>query len=47
MEKSKRKPAKFPKFDRLSQRIRQATRAIAKKRKERAQRAFERSLLLT
>lgn len=45
MEKTKRKPSRFPKLDRLSQRILHATRTIARERKERALRAFERRLL--
>lgn len=45
MEKTKSKARKFLKLDRLGQRILHATRAISRRRKERAMRAFERSLL--
>lgn len=45
MEKTKSKAGKFLKLDRLGQRILHATRAISRRRKERAARAFERSLL--
>jgi len=45
MEKTKSKARKFLKLDRLGQRILHASRAIARRRKERAMRAFERSLL--
>lgn len=45
MEKTKRKAAKFLKLDRLGQRIAHATKALARQRKERLERAFERRLL--
>lgn len=45
MEKTKSKARKFLKLDKLSQRILHASRAIDKRRKERAERAYERSLL--
>jgi hypothetical protein len=45
VEKTKSKSRKFLKLDRLEQRIRHATRAIDKRRKERAERSYERSLL--
>lgn len=44
MEKTKSKARKFLKLDKLGQRILHAARALARERKERAQRAFERSL---
>lgn len=44
MDKTKHKPPTFPRFDKLGQRIVHAVRALGKRRKERAQRAFERSL---
>lgn len=47
MEKTKNKAGKFLKLDRLGQRIAHATRAIAKRRKERLARDYERRLLLT
>ncbi|WP_301275685.1 hypothetical protein [Dechloromonas sp.] len=45
MEKTKRKAAKFLKLDRLGQRIAHATKALARQRKERLERAFERRML--
>nr|MBL8412029.1 hypothetical protein [Dechloromonas sp.] len=45
MEKTKSKARNFLKLDKLGQRIAHATRAIAKKRKERAERTYERRLL--
>jgi hypothetical protein len=45
MEKTKSKTSKFLKLDRLGQRIAHATRAIAKRRKERLERNYERRLL--
>lgn len=45
MEKSKSRAAKFLKLDKLGQRILHTTRAIAKRRKERAERNFQRSLI--
>lgn len=44
MEKTKRKAAQFLKLDKLGQRIAHAARALAKQRKERALRSFERRL---
>ncbi len=44
MQKTKSKVSKFLKLDKLGQRIAHATLAINKRRKERALRAFERSL---
>lgn len=44
MQKTKSKVGKLLKLDKLGQRIAHATRAINKRRKERALRAFERSL---
>lgn len=45
MEKTKSKAKKFLKLDKLGQRIAHAARALARQRKERALRAFERSLM--
>ena len=45
MEKTKSKAKHIFKLDKLSQRIAHAARAIDKQRKERALRAFERSLM--
>ena len=45
MEKTKSKTGKFLKLDRLGQRIAHATRSIAKRRKERAERSYERRML--
>jgi len=45
MEKTKSKVKKFLKLDKLSQRIRHAAKSLDRQRKERAVRAFERSLL--
>lgn len=45
MEKTKSKASKFLKLDKLGQRILHASRAIDKRRKERAVRAYERTLL--
>jgi len=45
MEKTKSKASKFLKLDKLGQRIAHATRAITKRRKERAERSYERRLL--
>ncbi len=47
MDKTKSKAKKFLKLDRLGQRIAHATRAIAKRRKERLERNYERRLLQT
>ena len=45
MEKTKSKARMFLHLDKLGQRIAHAARAFAKQRKQRAVRAFERSLL--
>lgn len=45
MEKTKSKARKFLQLDKLGRRIAHAARALAKQRKQRALRAFERSLL--
>jgi hypothetical protein len=45
MEKTKRKAKRFLKLDRLGLRIAHAQKYFAKHRKERAERAFERSML--
>lgn len=45
MEKTRNKAKRFFKLDKLSQRIAHAARAIDRQRKERAVRAFERSLM--
>ena len=47
MEKTKSKARKFLKLDKLSQRIQHASRTIDKQRKERAERAYERMMMLT
>ncbi len=47
MEKTKSKAKRFLKLDRLGLRIAHAQKYFAKRRKERAERAFERSLLQT
>lgn len=47
MEKTKSKAKKFLKLDKLGQRIAHATRALAKRRRERLERNFERRLLQT
>jgi len=47
MEKTKRKAKRILKLDRLGLRIAHAQKYFAKHRKERAERAFERSLLQT
>jgi hypothetical protein len=45
MEKTKSKTGKFLKLDRLGQRIAHAQKYFTRQRKERAARAFERSML--
>ena len=45
MEKTKSKARKFLKFDQLGMRIAHAQKYFARQRKERAERAFERTLL--
>jgi hypothetical protein len=45
MEKTKNKAPKLFKLDKLGQRIAHATKALARQRKERAERAFERRML--
>lgn len=45
VEKTKSKARKFLKFDRLGLRIAHAQKYFARQRKERAERAFERTLL--
>jgi hypothetical protein len=45
VEKTRNKAKRFFKLDKLSQRIAHAARTIDKQRKERALRAFERSLM--
>lgn len=45
MEKTKSKVRQFLKLDKLSQRVAQAARSINRQRKERAIRAFERSMM--
>jgi len=45
MERTKSKVKKFLKLDKLGQRIRHAAKALDRQRKERAVRAFERSML--
>ena len=45
MQKTKSKAQQFLKLDKLGQRIAHATRAIAKRRKERLERNYERRLL--
>lgn len=45
MEKTKRKARQFLQLDRLGQRILNAARNIARRRKARAARSFERRLL--
>ncbi len=45
MEKSKSKAKRFLKLDRLGLRIAHAQKYLAKQRKERAERSFERSML--
>ncbi|UCV12497.1 hypothetical protein KI614_04550 [Dechloromonas denitrificans] len=45
MEKTRNKVRKFLKLDKLGQRVAQAARSINRQRKERAIRAFERSLM--
>ena len=47
MEKTKRKAKRILKLDRLGLRIAHAQKYFAKHRKERAERAFQRSLLQT
>ncbi len=46
MEKTRNKAKKFFKLDKLGQRILHVARSIAKVRKERAERNFERRLML-
>jgi hypothetical protein len=45
MKKTKEKAARFFKLDKLGQRIAHATKALARQRKERAERDFERRML--
>lgn len=45
MQKTKSKAQKFLKLDKLGQRIAHATRALAKQRKEKLERSYERRLL--
>jgi len=45
VEKTRNKAKRFFKLDKLSQRIAHAARTIDRQRKERALRAFERSLM--
>ncbi len=47
MQKTRNKARKFFKLDKLGQRILHVARSIAKERKERAERAFERRMMLT
>ena len=47
MEKTKSKAKKFLKLDRLGMRIAHAQKYLAKHRKERAEKAFERRMLQT
>jgi hypothetical protein len=46
MEKTRNKAKKFSSLDKLGQRILHIARSIAKERKDRAERAFERRLML-
>ena len=46
MEKTRNKARKFFKLDKLGQRILHAARSIDKQRKERAERAYERSMMV-
>ena len=46
MEKTRNKVKKFSRLDKLGQRILNIARSIAKERKERAERAFERRMML-
>ena len=46
MEKTRNKAKKFSRLDKLGQRILHIARSIAKERKERAERAFERRMML-
>ena len=47
MEKTRNKAKKFFKLDKLGQRILHVARSIAKERKERAERSFERRMMLS
>lgn len=47
MQKTRNKARKFFKLDKLGKRILHIARSIAKERKERAERAFERRVMLT
>ena len=47
MEKTRNKAKKFFKLDKLGQRILHVARSIAKDRKERADRSFERRMMLS
>lgn len=46
MEKTRNKAKKFSSLDKLGQRIIHIARSIAKERKDRAERAFERRMML-
>jgi len=46
MEKTRNKAKKFSSLDKLGQRILHIARSIAKERKDRAKRAFERRMML-
>ncbi|HRC60902.1 MAG: hypothetical protein IPP59_04925 [Betaproteobacteria bacterium] len=46
MEKTRNKAKKFSSLDKLGQRILHIARSIAKERKDRAERAFERRMML-
>ena len=46
MEKTRNKAKKFSSLDKLGQRILHIARSIAKERKDRAERAFERRMIL-
>ena len=46
MEKTRNKAKKFFKLDKLGQRIMHIARSIAKERKERAEKSFERRMML-
>ena len=47
MQKTRNKARKFFKLDKLGKRILHVARSIAKERKERAERSFERRMMLT
>ena len=46
MEKTRNKAKKFSSLDKLGQRVLHIARSIAKERKDRAERAFERRMML-